>query len=307
VAFEPGIGVRLALSTLLALDDQPGFLPGIGPVTAGTARTAAMTRGAGAWKMLIHDEPGHLEHLLTLRAPPDATGDPRFGRQTVQVTAPAALMHALDPASSTDAAGLDDARPALIDAATTSWLARARATLIRAETADPDDHPATTTRERDRRFPGARLADYIRARDQTCISPTCTRPAEACDLDHTLDWLHGGRTEAADLGALCRHDHRGKHRGGWTYEQPEPGRFVITDPTGTRHHVRSRVVHPRPAPHIRGHAIAPQPDHPTPREDWAPRRTRDGRITPEARATAEHLTRPLREEPPGRYDHDPDF
>jgi hypothetical protein len=310
VVFTPGFGVRLALSTLLRLDDQPGHLPGLGPVPAETARAAALARGAAAWKVLVHDRDGRLEHLLTLRAPPRATTDPRFGRQTVQLTAPAALLHALDAADPSDiaAATLTGARPTLIDAATTTWLTRALGALVRAETADPDDHPATTIRERARRFPGARLAEFVRARDQTCVAPSCTRPAEACDLDHTLDWLYGGNTEAGGLDTLCRHDHRAKHQAGWHYEQPEPGRFVITDPTGTRHHVDSRVTHARPTPHAPGHAVTPDPTRLNDREDWAPRRTRDGRVTPEARATADELMRNAHDgDPPSRYDHDPDF
>ena len=62
--------------------------------------------------------------------------------------------------------------------------------------------------------------------------------------------------------------------GGWTYEQPTPGYFVITDPTGTRHHTQSRVVHPRPAPLTPGHGIAPAAPPPPMRGDWTPRRTR---------------------------------
>ncbi|MCD2195467.1 HNH endonuclease [Actinomycetospora endophytica] len=310
VVFAPGIGVRLTLSTLLGLDDAPGALSDIGPVPSEAARTAALARGAAGWKILVHDEHGHLQHLLTLRAPPDAARDPRYRRQTVQLTAPAALLHALDPDATTDADALAGARPVLLDAQITQWLARARDALIRADTAHPDDHPATTTRERDRRFPSTRLAEYVRARDQTCVVPTCTRPVDGCDLDHTLDWLHGGTTEAGDLEALCRHDHRAKHQAGWHYDQPQPGRFVITDPTGTRHHITSRITHPRPAPLTPGHAITPTTAHKPAREDWTPRRTRDGRITPEARDTATRLAltnRHQQEHPPSRYNHDPDF
>ena len=85
---------------------------------------------------------------------------------------------------------------------------------------------------------------------------------------------------------------------------------MITDPTGTRHHIESRVIHPRPAPTDPGHGISPDAGEPRPRPDWAPNRTRDGRITPEARATAGHLAsraRAQEEAPPGRYDTDPDF
>jgi hypothetical protein len=306
------IGVRLALSTLLGLDEHPGHIPGIGPVPAGTARAAARARGTATWQVLVHDDAGHLEHLLTLRAPPDASRDPRYRRQRVQVTAPAALLAALDPSAPGYATALAGARPLVLDAPTTSWLTGVREKYWDAEAAPPDQHPATTTRERDRRFPSARLADYIRARDQTCIAPTCTRPAEACDIDHTLDWIHGGRTQACELDTLCRRDHRAKHEGGWTYEQAQPGRFVITDPTGTRHHVDSRIVRPLPAPQAPedGPSHPPTCPSPTPREDWAPGRTRDGRVTPEAKETAEHLTRrdrALQGRPPSRYDVDPDF
>jgi hypothetical protein len=235
----------------------------------------------------------------------------------VQLTAPAELLHALALAPDTSDRGeggevaLPGPSAVVFDAATTTWLARARAALIASETADPDDHPATTTRDRDRRFPGAALARWVQARDQTCVAPDCARPAAGCDLDHTVDWLHGGPTEAGDLEALCRHDHRAKHEGGWRYQQPEPGRFLITDPTGTRHRVQSRVVAPLPAPVQPGHGIAPDPG-PTPpaREDWAIRRTRDGRITDHARDTAARLDRRHRarqHQPPSRYDHDPDF
>ena len=229
-----------------------------------------------------------------------------------QLTAPAELLHALAARPDTDPAEtrLPGSRNLLLDEATTTWLRHARDALVRSQTADPDQHPATTTRDRDRRFPGAALARWVAARDQTCIAPGCNRPAEACDLDHTIDWHHGGPTEAGDLDLLCRHDHRAKHQGGWHYDQPTPGVFVITDPTGTRHHVESRVVHPLPAPYHPSHGISPDPGHAPPRPDWAPNRTRDGRLTNEARATTEHLTRRARAQegqPPSRYDTDPDF
>jgi hypothetical protein len=229
----------------------------------------------------------------------------------VELTAPAELIHALDPeVTPHDADPLARARSVALDEATSAWLPGLREALVRSEDADPDDHPATTTRERDRRFPGAALARWVAARDQTCIALGCTRSAEICDIDHTLDWIRGGRTEADDLDLLCRHDHRAKHEAGWTYTQPGPGRFLITDPTGTRHRVESRVTHPRPAPVDPGHGIGTDPGEPRPRPDWAPNRTRDGRITDRARTTAAHLARRAREQegrPPSRYDTDPDF
>jgi hypothetical protein len=319
--FAPGTTVRLRLSTFLGLDDRPGVLPGLGPVPAHIARTAARARGAATWQVLVHAPDGRLEHLLTLRAPPSATRDPRHRRETVQLTAPAELIHALGlqaagPESDLDAlCVLAAVRRVLLGEPTTTWLRHAHEALRRSETADPEDRPATTTRERHRRHPGAALDRWVRARDQTCITPGCTQDAQTCDLDHTRDWLCGGPTQADDLEALCRHHHRAKHEGGWTYHQTSPGRFDITDPTGTHHHVQSRVTHPLPQPVTPGHGIDPISPPPRPAPDWTPRRTRDGRLTERAQTTAERLTRHARTRqtrahrgtPPSRYDHDPDF
>lgn len=41
--------------------------------------------------------------------------------------------------------------------------------------------------------PSAALADFIRARDLGCRFPGCDRPAEVCDIDHTIP-LRSGRT-----------------------------------------------------------------------------------------------------------------
>ncbi len=123
VVFAPGVALRLPLSTLLGLDDQPGTLPGTGPVPAGTARTAARDHGAASWQILVRDQHGHLTHLLTLRAPPGTTPDPRHRRQTVHLTTPAELLRALVELKDTDpdtaGVGLPGARCLLLDEAMT--------------------------------------------------------------------------------------------------------------------------------------------------------------------------------------------
>ncbi|WP_232425364.1 HNH endonuclease [Pseudofrankia inefficax] len=55
-------------------------------------------------------------------------------------------------------------------------------------------------------------------------------PATHTDLDHTVAHARGGSTALDNLGVLCRHHHRAKHRGGWTLDQPQPGVFVWTSP-----------------------------------------------------------------------------
>ena len=37
-----------------------------------------------------------------------------------------------------------------------------------------------------------RLADQTAERDLTCVFPWCTRPAEACDMDHVIPYSEGG-------------------------------------------------------------------------------------------------------------------
>jgi len=87
--------------------------------------------------------------------------------------------------------------------------------------------PADTTGYR----PGPRLAAYIRDRDRTCLAPGCTRASAHCDLDHTTAWP-AGPTSHTNLGPLCRRNHRMKQHPGFRLDQPQPGRFRWTYPTG---------------------------------------------------------------------------
>jgi hypothetical protein len=276
----------MRLSTLLGLDDHPATLADLGSTPAGTARAVAATHGAARWHVLVHDDvDATLRHLLVLRAPPGASRNERHRRRIVEITAPAALLDALDRH------GTDD-----------PWLGEVLAARRRSEALDPEQHPATTSRDADRRFPGAALARWIDARDDVCVAPGCRTPAARCDHDHTRDWLVGGRTQADELGGLCRRDHRAKHEGGWHHDQPAPGRFVITDPTGTVHHTASRVVRPLPDPLAPGDAFPLDllgRREPPERPDYTARPTRDGRYTAEALATAAHLTRRRAERVPG--------
>ena len=59
------------------------------------------------------------------------------------------------------------------------------------------------------RHPSARLAQAIKIRAGTCRHPTCTVPADRCDLDHHEPWPHGP-TSAANMDPLCRRHHRAK-------------------------------------------------------------------------------------------------
>ena len=63
--------------------------------------------------------------------------------------------------------------------------------------------------------------------------PWCTRPAEACDLDHVIPYSEGGPTASDNIGPLCRRHHRLKtHHGGWGYTVLEPGSYLWSSPHG---------------------------------------------------------------------------
>ena len=68
---------------------------------------------------------------------------------------------------------------------------------------------------RTRYRPPVGLADLVRARDKTCVFPTCQTPASRCDIDHLTAWSQGGTTSLDNLVVLCQAHHRLKHTPGW--------------------------------------------------------------------------------------------
>ena len=68
---------------------------------------------------------------------------------------------------------------------------------------------------RTRYRPPVGLADLVRARDTTCVFPTCQTPASHCDIDHLTAWSQGGTTSLDNLVVLCQAHHRLKHTPGW--------------------------------------------------------------------------------------------
>jgi len=83
--------------------------------------------------------------------------------------------------------------------------------------------------------PPASLAEYVRVRDHTCVGPGCSKPAQNCQIDHTLAWAEGGCTCADNLDPLCMRCHRLKHLCGWFLFQSHPGKFLWKSPVGQIH------------------------------------------------------------------------
>ena len=79
------------------------------------------------------------------------------------------------------------------------------------------------------------LANFVRCRDLTCRFPGCDKPAQYCDIDHTVPYPLGP-THASNLKCLCRHHHLLKTfwngPAGWRDRQLPDGTVVWTAPTG---------------------------------------------------------------------------
>jgi len=83
--------------------------------------------------------------------------------------------------------------------------------------------------------PSAKTLEFIRWRDLTCRWPGCDRPAQKCDVDHTVPYP-AGVTHPSDLKHYCRIHHLIKTfytgSGGWTDQQLPDGTVILTAPTG---------------------------------------------------------------------------
>jgi hypothetical protein len=91
------------------------------------------------------------------------------------------------------------------------------------------DHGRQTCR------PPAALNDFVRARDQICRHPICTRRTPDADLDHHQRWEHHGGTEKANLFEHCRHHHVLEENEAWEVITNPDGSPTWATPTGCRY------------------------------------------------------------------------
>ncbi|NYE19957.1 HNH endonuclease signature motif containing protein [Microbacterium immunditiarum] len=97
-------------------------------------------------------------------------------------------------------------------------------------------HPVTGTvldvDRRTYRVP-ADLRRWLGVAHPTCVFPGCSRPARDCDVDHRVDWQHGGTTSAENLAPECESHHRLKHGSLWKLERdPDAGAMRWVSPSG---------------------------------------------------------------------------
>lgn len=94
--------------------------------------------------------------------------------------------------------------------------------------------------------PSAALDTFVRCRDLTCRFPNCDRPAEICDIDHTIPYPFGP-THPSNLKCVCRKHHLLKtFWTAWRDEQRPDGTVVWTSPSGHTYTTRpgSRLLFP---------------------------------------------------------------
>ncbi|MBC3189691.1 DUF222 domain-containing protein [Pseudonocardia sp. C8] len=279
VATREGIELRVGLGTLAGRDDRPGDIPGLGPITAHTARIAATTQRRGArWIFAITDPDGYLLLAGPLRRrprtrvpndrngpkPPGAPQTPRTPDTPDTPGAPGApgapgMPGTPNRSNSPNPPGAPPGAPPVrggvvelhisldeLDRyATDPQLADWHPLLaeIAHAWADRDTRHARLDADPTARFARGPLATHIHVRDRTCIGPGCTRPARRSELDHTTDHDHGGPTVPANIGPCCGRHHTDKHRG-WTLTQPQPARFCWTSPLGRTYRTRGEPVRP---------------------------------------------------------------
>ncbi len=92
---------------------------------------------------------------------------------------------------------------------------------------------------RERYRPPPELRRLVRWRADRCMAPGCSIPAERCEIDHTVAWVHGGTTSLENLAPLCKGHHTVKHHGRWKVEQVagSGGALAWTSPAGRRYRV----------------------------------------------------------------------
>ena len=236
-----GVEVRVALSTLLGHDEQPGEIPGLGPIPASHARAVVAGQRRAEWRYAITDDDGRLLFDgITRRRPRGCTTTGPPGG-IVELHVPAALLAELTNSG-------DDAAGRRWRAGRAYWPTSPASTAIATG--------ATSTPTPTTGYPVPRCAATPRSATAPASASAAATAPPAATRTTPSSTSTAGPTVAADLAPLCRHDHILKGQAGWTLQQPTPGAFVWTSPLGGRYEVQPEPVLP-PLP-----GTCPGPDDP---------------------------------------------
>ncbi|MFC9786191.1 DUF222 domain-containing protein [Rhodococcus sp. NPDC127528] len=174
------------------------------------------------------------------------------------------------------------APPASVGTMAEAMLAAIAANPTLALGEHPDGHGGLTCRPDGALTyrPDVATSALVRARDQHCRFPGCTRPAAQCQLDHIVEYLahdpvSGGWTIVANLQCLCQFHHQLKTLGLWDVTAlpghallwtSANGTSAVTLPAGAHHGNRTLETL---APAVTGRRGSPPPPT-TPKQDPPP-------------------------------------
>ncbi|MFC7446855.1 HNH endonuclease signature motif containing protein [Rhodococcus daqingensis] len=214
--------VGVSATTLLGLDELPGYLHGYGAIDADLARDLAAD---GTWTQVLTLSDKDRQRVI------------RALLDDLRTASPELFTHTTETGTSNDGPWVSgrriDTNPHGPILGVGKALTAAGITPSSIRNRTKASHEALTYQ------PSKRLAEIIRTRDGTCRFPNCTARAQDCDIDHTVPFNHanparGGLTIEQNLACLCRKHHRLKTEGYWTVTQIGAGRLEWTDPHGTR-------------------------------------------------------------------------
>jgi hypothetical protein len=215
VRVDPGVdGMAWLTAHLPAVEAHAilGRVTAIAKTLDDDDRTLDQKRADVFGDLLIDGETGVL---------PDAA---RGIRPTVAITVPAlTLLTGEGPAAQVDGVGpipLDRARE--LCGAASGWM----------RVLTHPDTGVVLSVGREQYRPPADLRRLVAWRAARCMAPGCGIPADRCDIDHTIDWHHGGTTEASNLAPLCRGHHILKHHTDWRVRAKPGGTLEWTSPAG---------------------------------------------------------------------------
>jgi hypothetical protein len=226
------VNLTAPLATLLGWSGQPGDVAGYGPIDAAATRdlaTALAATPGNLWCVTLTDLDGYpVAHGCTTASPGPPPQPPRPPPQPPGPSGPAPPRSGAGPPRDTQAG---EPSCAELPGEAGAWLSGID---IQPLATGVCDHQ----REGSGYRPSAALRHLIQIRDITCSHRTCRRPATQCDLDHTVPYDQGGRTCECNLGTPCRRHHQAKQAPGWKLDQPQPGRYTWTTPSGRTYTTR---------------------------------------------------------------------
>jgi hypothetical protein len=240
-----GVEIRVGLATLLGRNDQPGDLPGLGPLLADDARRLVARQHRGEWRWVVVDDRGRWRSEgLTRRRPVGAAAHVQARGGIVELQVSERLLADLAEQADTDP----------------SWAG------VIADIAAQHAAYQTPAQDPGARFPNAATRRHIEILMRGCTMPPCRRSARRSEQDHLRMHAAGGPTLPENLHPACGPDHDLHTRGGWTVRRTPYGDVIWTSRLGRVHRSTPEPVteplpdpRPRPGP-IPGGSNRPEQD-----------------------------------------------